>query len=93
MNLLGRLLYALIDEPVDYGEDHEDHKDNETNNLQTVEDRPGLICRWIEVTVRCRAPLDDGNNLPSGCDANCPARLAMEKRAYEREKEAQRLYF
>lgn len=84
MNLLGRLWKAVTDdipEPLDLaGMEHD------------CEDKPGIECRWIEITVRCRAPLNDGDNMPSGCDARCPARIAIEHRARDLERENRRMY-
>lgn len=57
------------------------------DDLQDCKDEPGEYCRWIEYSVRCRAPLDEGNNWPSGCDARCPARLANERAAEHKEYE------
>lgn len=82
MNLLGRLWKAITDDYPDVP-DSADLGDHD----QDCEDRPGITCRWIEVTYRCRSPMDDGNNMPSGCDAHCPARKSMERRAADRARE------
>ncbi len=49
-------------------------------------------CKWLVVTVRCRIPLGEGECMPTGCDANCPARLQMIVDAQQKEKENLRFY-
>lgn len=57
-----------------------------------LEDKPGIECRWIEVSVRCKSPINEGENMPAGCDARCPARVANEQRVAQRERENMRFY-
>lgn len=49
-------------------------------------------CQWLVVTVRCRIPLGEGECMPTGCDANCPARMQMIIEAQQKEKESLRFY-
>ena len=49
-------------------------------------------CQWLVVTVRCRIPLGEGECMPTGCDANCPARLQQIIDAQQKEKESLRFY-
>lgn len=49
-------------------------------------------CQWLVVTVRCRIPLGEGECMPTGCDANCPARLQQIIDAQQKEKECLRFY-
>lgn len=93
MNVLGRLWKAITD---DYPEvpDSADLDGEESEEGQTCEDEPGINCRWIEVSVKCKSPINEGENMPAGCDAQCPARLQVEQRAHERARENnERLYF
>lgn len=53
---------------------------------------PWYDCRWIEANYRCRIPLGDTENMPSGCDAACPVRYQMDQKAAELKKENQRMY-
>jgi hypothetical protein len=64
----------------------EPEPEEESTQMREDEPLPWNECRWIELTPRCRCPLND-ENMPSGCDAACPARLANEHRAGEREHE------
>ena len=69
-----------------------DPPDDGAGEELTTEDQPGIKCRWIEVSIRCRSPVNDGENMPSGCDAMCPARLQNESAATHRELENMRFY-
>lgn len=88
MNILGRIFYAIIDH------------NPETSQIpiapqcieeKSCEENPGIMCRWIEATFRCRSPMGDGEgSMPSGCDANCPARIQNDILAREIALENQR---
>lgn len=80
MNLIGRIWKAVID---DYPE-VPNTADTDDESEEVV--MPWNQCRWVELTARCRCPLND-ENMPSGCDAKCPARLAVERHARELEYE------
>jgi hypothetical protein len=81
MNVFSRIKAAIKNPP----EEPEERKDCSTE--------PGITCRWMEITFRCRSPMGDGEGpLPSGCDANCPARVQNERHAAIREHENKRLY-
>jgi hypothetical protein len=88
MNLLGRLWKAVTD-------DYPDVPDSaDLDEGESCEDEPGIDCRWIEVSVRCKSPINEGENMPAGCDARCPARLQVEQRAHERTRENnERMFF
>lgn len=50
------------------------------------------VCGWLEIDCRCKIPLGDGENMPSGCSAACPARIQNHLRTEQRRIDAQRLY-
>lgn len=86
MNIIGRLWKAVTDEyPV--------VPDSADLGGGTCEDEPGIDCRWMEISVRCRSPINEGENMPAGCDAKCPARLQAEQQARQLAREnTMRLY-
>jgi hypothetical protein len=87
MNVLGRLWRAIIDDYPDVP------NTADTDEGNSSEEEPGIQCRWIEISVRCRSPLNEGEGLPGGCDARCPARLQNEHLAQMRTHEnTDRLY-
>ena len=49
-------------------------------------------CPWLVVTVRCRIPLGEGECMPTGCSAECPARMQQIIDAQQKEKESLRFY-
>ena len=49
-------------------------------------------CPWLVVTVKCRIPLGDSECMPTGCSADCPARVSEIIEAQKREKESLRFY-
>ena len=53
---------------------------------------PGSQCRWMEISFHCRCPVNESENLPSGCDAHCPARVQNEIKAEILEHENMRNY-
>jgi hypothetical protein len=71
---------ALVEEPK---EELDPKADNEFDDTQ---------CKWLVVTVRCRIPLGEGECMPTGCDANCPARIEQIQECQKREKENLRFY-
>ena len=89
MNLLGRIWKAITD---DYP-NVPNTADTDDDDGDSCEDKPGIECRWIEISVRCRSPMGDGEGLPSGCDARCPARMQNERQAEQLKRENnERLY-
>ena len=51
------------------------------------------VCCWLEVSYRCRIPVNDAENMPSGCDPKCPARLQNENRANARNIESRMMMY
>lgn len=87
MSLLSRIKAFIGDYPQVPNTADTDEEEEEREEL------PWNKCRWIELTARCRIPLNDSENLPHGCDAKCPARLLNEHHAISREYENnERLY-
>jgi len=86
MNLIGRIWKAVID---DYPEvPNTADTDDESDEIVI----PWNQCRWVELTARCRIPLNDSENWPNGCDAKCPARLLNEHHAKELERENREIF-
>lgn len=77
LSRIGKALIALSDEPEELPEEY---------------DRPGWECRWIEIYAVCRLPLNESENMPTNCDARCPARISLERAAQKREHENMVLY-
>lgn len=76
MNVFKRLWLALIHDIT------EEPEEEPIGEQEEVELKSGWECRWLEVHTRCRSPMGDGEGmLPSGCDANCPARVQAEYQA------------
>jgi hypothetical protein len=67
---------------------------NTADMQDETENGSGWDCRWFEASFKYRSPLNDGDNLPGGCDTHCPARLQMEYKAEMREREnSGRMFF
>jgi len=49
-------------------------------------------CGWMQIVITCRRPTSDGENLPSGCDPNCPALILREQEARIKEQENSQFY-
>ena len=50
-------------------------------------------CRWLEAEYNCKFTVNSDENLPSGCDHLCPARIQNEMRAkYRAEENHARLF-
>ena len=85
-NIIGRVWKAIINDYPNVPNTADTDDENES-------EEPWYKCRWVMVEARCRIPLNDSENWPNGCSAVCPARLANEKRAIEREyQNTERLY-
>jgi len=49
-------------------------------------------CGWMQITIDCRRPTSDGENLPGDCDPNCPALIMRQQEAAIRAQENTQIY-
>ena len=61
------------------------------NVKEDVEQDP-KHCGWLEVTYSCKIPLNDSENMPTGCNPKCHARMMILRASEKRAQENARFY-